>query len=174
MPRPFPSNRDFVGELGPEQDQALGIEPAVLGEAEGQCIDAGAPAYISRTLARRCESIGETGAIHVKAEAARLRQLAESGNLRGSIDEAIFRRIGDRDPAGLDLMDVSPNPVASARDAFGDDLRSAAIEQNQLSSAGEETGRSGLVDLDMRILVAQDAAVGWAKRRQCEAIGRRA
>ncbi len=34
MTRALAPHRDLVGELGAEQDQSLGIEAAILGEAE--------------------------------------------------------------------------------------------------------------------------------------------
>ena len=37
------ADRDLVGKLGLEQDQRLGIEAAILDEAERQRVDAGAP-----------------------------------------------------------------------------------------------------------------------------------
>src|SRR5205823_13022176 len=49
-----------------------------------------------------------------------------------------------------------------------------ALEQDQLGAAGKETRRSCFVDFDMRVFVADDAAVGWAERRKGETIRRSA
>ena len=45
------ADRDLVGKLGPEQDQRLGIQPAILDEAERQGVDPRAPGDVGRAFA---------------------------------------------------------------------------------------------------------------------------
>ena len=59
----------------------------------------------------------------------------------------------------------------AAATVSGRDLRAVAVEQDQLCAAGEEAGRTRLVDLDMRVPVAQDRAIGRAQRRERKAVG---
>ena len=106
-----------------------------------------------------------------KARPALLRQLAERGDFGGAIDEAIFGRVGDRDRRRLDLVHVVADAVARGRDRLGRDLGALAVEQDQLRAAGEEAGRARLVDLDMRVAVAEDRPVGRAQRGEREAVG---
>ena len=52
MPCPLPPHRDLIGKLGPEQDQRLGIEAAILDKAERKRIHARAANAAAGTLAK--------------------------------------------------------------------------------------------------------------------------
>ena len=56
-------------------------------------------------------------------------------------------------------------------DGLGRDLGPGTVEQHQLRAAGEESGRARFVDLDMRVPVADDAAIRRAQRGEREAVG---
>ena len=112
MPGALAADRDLVGKLGPEQDQRLGVEAAVLDEAEAQRIDPGAPGDVGRAFAGGGDGVGEARPVHVEAEGAAARLLAERRNLGGAVGEAIFGGVGDRQRLGLGLVDVGPYPVA--------------------------------------------------------------
>ena len=115
MPGALAPDRDLVGKLGPEQDQSLGIEPAVLDEAERHRLDPRAPGHVGGAFAGHRQRIGEARAVHVEGEAPLLRQLAERRDLRGPVNEPIFGRVGNRDGGGLDLVDVLADAVAARR-----------------------------------------------------------
>src|SRR4029453_3502386 len=68
-------------------------------------------------------------------------------------------------------MHVLADSADGSFDRIGGDLRSGTLDQHQLGSAGEEAGRPRLIHLDVRVLVADDSAKGWAKGGKCEAIG---
>ena len=42
---------DLFRKIGPEEDQAFGIEATIFDEAEGQRIDTGAPGHIGEAFA---------------------------------------------------------------------------------------------------------------------------
>ena len=102
----FAADLDLIGKVGPEQDQRLGVEPAVLDESERQRVDAGPPGDVGRAFAGGRQRVGEARAVHVEREPALLRQLAKRRDLRGAVNQAIFGGVGDRDRRGLDLVDV--------------------------------------------------------------------
>jgi len=118
------------------------------------------------------ERVGEARAVHVQAEPARLGQFAEGADFGGTIDQAIFGRIGERDDGRLDLVDVVADGLASRGGHRRGHLRPGPVEQHQLGAAGKEAGRAGFVDFDMRIAVAQDCPIRRTKRGEAEAIGR--
>jgi hypothetical protein len=164
------ADRDLVGKVGLEENQRLRIEPAVLGEAEAQGVDPGPPCYVGGALARRGEGIGEARPVHVQSETALPGELAKRGNLGGSIDKAIFGRVGDRERGRLDLVDVVADCIASGAHRLGRYLCAWAVQKHQLGAAGEEARCPGLIDLDMRIPMAEDRAIGWAQGRERETI----
>ena len=165
------AHRDLVGEIGREDDQRLGVEPAVLDEAERQGIDASAPGCFGQAIAGRGERIGEPGAVHVQREPAPRRQLADRRDFGGSIHEAIFGGVGDRDRGGLDLVHVVADAIAGRVDRVGRQLGALPVQQDQLGAAGEEAGRARLVDLDVRVLVAEDRPVRRAQGGERQAVG---
>ena len=69
-------------------------------------------------------------------------------------------------------MHIIADQPACFGHGLGCKLRAVALEQDQLGAAGEEAGRSCLVDLDMSMLVAQNAAIWRAQSGEREAIGR--
>ena len=71
-------------------------------------------------------------------------------------------------------MNVVADRRAISLDAFRRELCPLAVEQHQLGTAGEETGRSGLVLLDMGFAVADHALMRLAHRGQRQRIGGRA
>src|SRR5690242_21459027 len=90
------------------------------------------------------------------------------------IDQTIFGRVGDRDGCRLHLMNILADVVAGGGDRLGRDLPSVAVEEDQLGAAGEEARSSGFIHLDVRVAMADDAAIRRAKRGERKAIGRRA
>jgi hypothetical protein len=120
------------------------------------------------------DRVGETGAVHVQAELARLGQLADRRHFVGRVGEAIFGGVGDRDRVRLDLVDVVADRIDHRADRVGRQLGARAGGGEQLGAVGVEFGRAAFVAIDVRIAVADHAAVRRAERRQREAVGRRA
>jgi hypothetical protein len=106
----------------------------------------------------------------VQGEAALFGDAANRGDLIGAIDQAIFGRVCDRDCGWLHLVHIRTDAVAGRDDRFGVDLRPGPIEQHELAAAGKKAGRAGFVDLDMRVLVAQDGPIWRAQRAKSDAV----
>ncbi len=53
-----------------EDDYGVGQQPAILGDAEGEDVDTGAPGDFRRRAAETCHGVGKPGPIHVQVEAA--------------------------------------------------------------------------------------------------------
>ena len=113
------ADRDLVGKLGPEQDQGFGVEPAVLDEAEATERRHRRARSRRRGLAGRRKRIGEPRAVHVEAEAALSRDLAQRSDFGRAIDEPVFGRIGDRERRGLNLVHVVADAIAGVGDSCG-------------------------------------------------------
>ena len=173
VPGALAPHERLVGQGGVEQDQGLGAHPAVLDKAKRQRLDPGAPSQVGRALSGRGDGVGETCPVHVEAQAPAPRHLTQRGDFGGTIDEAILTGVGDRQCAGLDLMNVGPDPVACGFDGGGLELCPLPFEQHQLGAVGEEARGASLVDFDVRVAVAQDRTLGRTHRRQREAVGRR-
>ena len=171
MSSAFATHGNLIGKVGPEQDQGFGIHPAVLDEAEAHRVDARAPGDVGQVLARARNGIGDPRPVDVEGEPALPCDFPEGGDLGGAIDQAIFGRIGDRERRGLDLVNVLADEVECSGCRIDADLGSGAVEQNQLGAAGEKTRTAGFIDLDVRVLVAEDATVRRAQRREREAVG---
>ena len=118
------------------------------------------------------DRIGEARAVHVQAEPARAGELADRGDFVGRIDQAIFGRVGDRDRVRLDLVDVVGGSRRSPRGSLsGVSFAPSPSAEHQLGAMRVEFGRAAFVVLDMRVAVADDAAVRRAQRGEREAVG---
>src|SRR5690242_16121071 len=99
----------------------------------------------------------------MQGELALLRERTDRRDFAGAVNEPVFGRVGDRDDRRLDLMDVVPNSVADRANSLGRNLGALAFDVDELRASGEETGRAGLVDLNMSVLMAKDGAIGRAQ-----------
>src|SRR3546814_3714530 len=70
------------------------------------------------------------------------------------------------------LMDVVAHACECGGDRFGGQLGAGAVREPQLGAVGVEFGRAAFVILDMRVAVADDAAVRRAERGEREAVRR--
>ena len=144
---------------GIEQHNTFDRQTAVLGRAERQKVDAGAPGQIAGRAAERRDGIGETRAVHVKRETLRLGDFADGANLIDAIKRARFRRLGDRHRRGERVMNVVAR-ITGRRGAqrLRCDPALVARHQMQLGAAGEKLRAIRLVDRDMGFLVAENLA----------------
>src|SRR3546814_10476166 len=69
-------------------------------------------------------------------------------------------------------MDVVAHAIECGGDRFGGQLGAGAVREPQLGAVGVEFGRAAFVILDMRVAVADDAAVRRAERGEREAVRR--
>ena len=145
------------GQRPVKEDQRLGAHPAIFDETEAEGIDPGLPGQFGGRTAERGNRVGKAGAIHMQAEPARLADFGQAGDLVGTVDQSIFAGVGDRDGSRLDLMDIVADRRAMRFHGFRRQPGPWPVEQHQLGTAGEETGRARLVLLDMRLAVADHA-----------------
>jgi len=75
MTRPLAQARNDVGLRRVEEDQRLGVHPAILDAAEAEHVDARAPRHVGRVAAGEGDGIGEARTVHVEAKAAALGDL---------------------------------------------------------------------------------------------------
>ena len=71
----------------------------------------------------------------------------------------------------LDLVDIVADGVEHRLDGSRAELGALAVGEDQLGAVEVEPGRTALVHLDMRLAVAQHAAVRGDHGRQREAVG---
>ena len=92
---------EIAHQGGVEEHHGFGGEGAVLGRAEGQHVDAGAPGDVARVAAEEGDRVGEARAVHLHLEAARVRQLAQARDSGRPVDGTELGRLGERERRGL-------------------------------------------------------------------------
>ena len=163
--------QEVVGQGAVEEDHRLHAERAVLGGAEREHIHARLPGELGRRAAQAHQRVGETGAVHVHAQAPRARSSASAAP-RPGVDRAEFGRLRERQHAGaLFVFAAAHGGEHRGRPPAGVSLPAGAAHADQLGAAGEHLGRAALVDLDVRLVMADDRAVRRAARRQRQRIG---
>src|SRR5579875_2657036 len=90
-----------------EEHHGLGGHRAVLGGAEGEDIESGAPRDCRRRTAKADDRVGEARAVHVEGQAVAARHGTQRRNLLGTVNGTGFGLLGDADDGRLDVMDDS-------------------------------------------------------------------
>jgi hypothetical protein len=75
------------------------------------------------------DRIGEARTVHMQAEPAFAREMADRGDVIGGVDQPIFGGVGDRDGVRLDLVDVGARRIEQGADRIGGQLRALALGQ---------------------------------------------
>ena len=146
-----------LGELRLEDDDGLAGERAVLGRAERQRVDPGAPGHLRRREAARDEGVGEARAVHVGGEASRPGDPGKLGDFVATVDRPGLRRLRERQRAGLNRLH-EPARKAGERvlEDCGRRLAALARQADELRAAGEEFRGAAFVVMNVRLLVAED------------------
>ncbi len=117
------------------------------------------------------ERIGETCAVHMRAEPRRVGDVTEFRDLVDPVDRPGLGRLRQRQRAGLGRFD---KPARKARQCLakgcGRDLAAVSGDPDQLRAAGEEFRGAALVVVDMRLLVAEHGLPGLGQRRKRERV----
>ena len=155
-----------------EIDHRLGGHGAVLGGAEGQHVDPGAPGQRRGCAAEADKRIGEAGAVHVHGEAVAVRHLGQSANLFGGVDRSRLAGLADAECHRRRLVLAV---MAAGGHRRGQRLRRdapvGAVETDQLGATGIELWRPAFVAVHMRVPMAVDSAVRWRQLGQAKCVG---
>ena len=152
-------HRQPVGQFRPEHDDRVAQRAAVLGGAERQDVDPGAPAHLGRAAAEPRQRVGEARAVHVQPEAARFRQLGDRADLVERVDRAEIARLGEVDRGGLAAMQLAGlDRRQRLAQRVGADPPVVAGDRHQLEAAAEKPGGIRLRGVDVRQLAAIDEA----------------
>ena len=141
-----------VGQLVSKNTTASARERAVLGGAERQDVDPGAPGDLGRADDSEVPAHWRSGRRPCAASGRAPADLGDRGDLVRAIDGRRVGRLGEADRRRLDVM--HPPLCGRGRAASisaGADL-AAAHQIHQLGAAGEELRRAAFVDADMRVL----------------------
>ena len=172
MARALAPEGEFRGERLVEDHHRLGRQRPVLGGAEGEDVDPGAPGDLRRAHLQEGERIGEARAVHMQPHAIALAGRRDRRHLGRAIAGAGFRRLGQADGRGLDVMHHALMGRGQRRLDLGRaDLAVLAHEVHELGAAGVELRRAAFVDADMGVALAIDGAEGRRQHGEGERIG---
>ena len=148
MARALAPEGEFRGQGLVEEHHRLGRQRPVLGGAEGEDVDAGAPGDLGRAAPQEGEGIGKAGAIHMQLDAIALSRPPRWRRPRPGDSGAGFRRLGQADGRRLDVMHhalAGPRP-ARPRPRPRSSLPCVAGQVHQLGAAGIELRRAAFID----------------------------
>ena len=172
MARALAPEGEFRGQGLVEDHHHLGGERPVLGGAEGEDVDPGAPGDLRRAHLQEGERIGEARAVHMQLDAIALSRRRDGGHLGRAIAGAGFRRLGQADGRRLDVMHHALMGRRQRRlDLRRAELAVLAHQIHQLGAAGIELRRAAFVDADMGVALAIDGAEGRRHHREGKRIG---
>ena len=172
VPRPLPAITDHIGQRGVEEHDRLGAHPAVLHAPETERIDV-AGSLGSRHIQKR-RRIGKPRAVHVQAKAAVAGKRGNRRDFVRAIGAPILAGLGDRNRVRLHLVHIVADRVDHRANRVRRQLGTLSIGQHQLGPVKKEARRAALVHFDMRLTMADHAAVRGHHRTQRKAIGRSA
>ena len=172
MARALAPEGEFRGERLVEDHHRLGRQRPVLGGAEGEDVDPGAPGDLGRAHLQEGERIGEARAVHMQLHAIALAGRRDRRHLGRAIAGAGFRRLGQADGRRLDVMDHAlMGGGQCGLDLGRAHLAVVAHQVHQLGAAGIELRRAAFIDADMSVALAIDGPEGRRHHRQGKRIG---
>ena len=165
--------QEFVGERAIEKHDRFTERQTVLRAAQAERIDTGTPRDIGRRAIEGRDCIGKARAVKLDFHSACVRHFAECTELFRRVDGAELRRLRERQRARARAV-LIVRRRCECRNGVGDELRVRRLCRQQLGAAAEKLRRAALIDVDMRIRVANDCVGTVTNRREPERVRGRA
>jgi hypothetical protein len=138
VPRALAPQLEVAHQAVVEEHHGFRCQRAVLGGAEGEHVDAGAPGDVARVAVKERHRVGKARAVHLHRQAAPVRERAQRADVIGAVHGAHLGHLGERERRRLGAVhaDVHGRVVGErALEGPGRDAPVLTWDERQLRAA---------------------------------------